>query len=67
MKGGAFPPAERFDIAACSRFGVRRIWSIFPATASQRLENGKTFPSPLLLVSEKMASYHFHQIYEFTT
>ncbi len=23
--GGVFPPAERFDTAACSRFGVRRI------------------------------------------
>jgi hypothetical protein len=38
--GGVFPPTERFDTAACSRFGVRRIGSICPATSSQRLDNG---------------------------
>jgi hypothetical protein len=38
-----FPSTERFDAAGRSRFGVRRMWSICPATSSRRLENRKVF------------------------
>jgi hypothetical protein len=43
LDGRAVCPAKRGDKAGRSHFAVRRIWTISPATALQRLENEPHF------------------------
>jgi hypothetical protein len=57
-----YPSTERFDAAGRSRFGVRRMWSICPASFVAKGLKTERFSAPSLLVSEQMASHHFDHI-----
>ena len=52
-RGGVFPPSQRFDKAACSRFGVLWMWSICPARRMSRATNVRTKEHAPLKVPER--------------